>query len=445
MVIDQFAILHADITCVRYNNSVCNGIAYFYLTRRVGALCDAQLRCSIFCCDCCCCFNFFGIIPAFCCSIRLYNVHNRTCIHISLCHCVGVSECCLFIRSKCKGLITKICMIIDQFASLDTDVACVRYDNCVSDLIPYSNTACRVSYLGDTQFCFSIFCCYCCCRSDFCRIISTLCCSICLDNVYDLTCIHISLCHFVGVGKLCTFIRCESKCLVTQIRMIIDQFAILNTDVAGVSNLDYISHSVTDFHTACRVSFLSDAQFCCCSNGCYCRCCADFCWIISAFCYGISFYRVLDLTSVHICLRYRIIISKCSLFTWCKCKCLVTQICMIIDQFAILNTDVAGVCNLDCISHSVTDFYSGCRICCLGDAQFGFCCFCCDCRSCFYLFRIFATCCFSVSCSNVNDRASVNICLSHYIGKCKCLRFTRIQLCFCPTSREFFIRHNDIT
>ena len=215
-------------------------------------------------------------------------------------------------------------MVINKFACPDTDVACVLYDHRISDLIPYCKTTCWVCILRDAQFCCSILCFHCRCRSDFCRIISTLRCSICLDNVYDLTCIYISLSHCVSVGKLSTFIRCESKCLITKVRMVIDQFASLDTDVACVLYDHRVSDLIPYCNTTCWACSLRDAQFCCCF---FCRhfCCrSDFCRVVSTLRCSICLNNVNDLTCIYISLRNCVGVSEYCLLVWSKCKSLIT-------------------------------------------------------------------------------------------------------------------------
>ena len=424
MVIDQFAILHADITCVHYNNSVCNDIAYFYLTRRVGALCDAQFCCCFFCSHRCCCFNFFRIVSAFRCRVRCYYVHDLACVNVYLRNYVSISEFSAFSRCEVKRFVTQIGMVVIERAILDANITFIFNGNGICYRSACFYAARRARCLCDAKLCCCIFCCDCCCCFNFFRIISAFRCRVRCYYVHDLTRVDVFLCHCVSVFEACFFTWSKSKGLVTKICVIIFKHAVFDAHVACVLHYHCVCNSVAYCYVFRWFRALCDAQFCCCIFCCDCCFCFNFFRIISAFRCRVRCYYVHDLACVDIFLGHFVSVFEACFFTWSKSKGLVTKICVIIFKHAVFDAHVACVLHYDCVCNSVAYCNFACRVCILRDAQLC-CCFFCRyfcCRSDFC--RIISTLCCRVRCYYVHDLACVDIFLGHFVSVFEACFFT---------------------
>ena len=327
-------------------------------------------------------------------------------------------------------------MIIRKCAFFDSYIALVLHDDFVVDRFAYSYAFCRFCFLCDAKLSLCRFCCYCCCCLSFCRVFTSLRCCISLDCIDNLTCIDVSLSHRICVLKLCCFGRCECECLISQVCMIIDQLAVLDAYIALVLNDNFVVDCVAYSYALCRICFLCDAQLSCCFLCCYCCSCRNFLRIFASLRCCISLYYVNDFSSIHICLCHFICISELCCLSRCKCECLISQVCMVIDQLTGLDAYIALVLNGNFVVDRVAYCYAFCRFCFLCDAQLSLCRFCCNCCCCCDFCRVFTSFSCCVCFDYVHDRACIDICLCNFVciselcclSRCQCECLSR-QIC----------------
>ena len=158
--------------------------------------------------------------------------------------------------------------------------------------------------------------------------------------------------------------------------MVVIELAVLDTYIASVLDNDCIWDLVIDCYSFCRVSGLSDTQFCSCFLCSYCSGRLDFFRIIAADCCCICCDYIHYLSSIDVCLSHFISVSEGCLFIWCECECLSGKICVIVHQLAFLDTHITLVLNNYGVCDRVSDCSIFCRIGSLGNAQFSFCILC---------------------------------------------------------------------
>ena len=260
MVIFQFAGLHAYVANILHYYRIGYRSTDCHTTCRGSALGDAQFCLRLFRGYSRRRFNFLRIISAYCCCVRLYNVHNLAIVDILLGHGVGVGDFfCFLTGSQCECLTAQVSMVINQFAVLHAYIADVLHYHSVGDRITDLSTACRISALGNAQFRLRFFCGYCCCCRNFLRIISAYCRCVRLYDVHDLARVDILLCHGVGVSEGCFLIGSQGKCLVTQVSMVINQLAVLHAYIADVLHYYRVGYRITNSYAVCRICTLCDA------------------------------------------------------------------------------------------------------------------------------------------------------------------------------------------
>ena len=356
MIVCQLAVLDTYVANVLDDDCVLDLIAYckasFYLA---CFLRDIQFSLCFFSCNCCRSLDLLRIIASDCCRISCDCILDLTGINICLSHFISISVGYGCTRLKPKALAGQICMVVCKYTVRNIYVAHILDCDCVSDLFADRYAFCRISGLSDAQLCCSLFCSDSCGCLDLLRIIASDCCRISCDSILDLTGIYILLRHRIGVSEGCLFIRCQCESLTRQICVVIVELAVLDTYITSVLDDDSISDLVIDTYVLCRISGLSDTQFCSCFLCLNCCGSLDLFRSLAADCCRVSLDGVHDLARINICLCYFICISEFSLFARFKCKCLCRQISMIIVERAVLDCNIALVLDLYGVCYCVAN------------------------------------------------------------------------------------------
>ena len=315
-------------------------------------------------------------------------------------------------------------MVINQLAVLHAHVAAVRYNDSVRNSVTDLDAARRSRSLRNAQFRCRIFSSDSCRRFHFRRIVAACCSRVRLDDVHDAACVDVSLRYRVGVGEFCSLARLKCKRLVAQVGVVINQLAVLHAHIAAVRYDDSVRNSVTDLDAARRVRALRDAQLRSCRfSSDSCRC-ADFRRIVAACCSRVRLDDVHDAACVDVSLRYRVGVGEFCSLARLKCKRLVAQVGVVINQLAVLHAHIAAVRYDDSVRNSVTDLDAARRVRALRDRDAG----------CRFLgrhrlvirrgHRLVARILAGGS-RSVLDLASVNVCLLHHIRGRRSRRLAR--------------------
>ena len=100
---------------------------------------------------------------------------------------------------------------------------------------------------------------------------------------------------------------------------------------------------------------------------------------------------------------------------------------MVVLKLAGFDTYIANILDYYGVCDRVTDRSTGCRFCCLSDAQFGCCIFSFYCRCCCYLCRIISADCCRIRFDGVHDLAGIDVILGHCVSVLEGCLFTRCQ------------------
>ena len=210
--------------------------------------------------------------------------------------------------------------------------------------------------------------------------------------------------------------------------MIVRKCSVCDTYIADILDNYRVSDIVSDLNILSWICCLGDTQLSSCILCSYCSCCLDLVRILAAYRCRVRFDDIHDTACVDIILCYLIGVLEGCLFIWCKCECLSRKICVIVRKCSVCDTYIADV--LDCygVSDRVTDRNTGCRFCCLGNAQLSSCCLSRNCSCCRYLCRFVTADCCCIRFDDVHYLARINIILCHCICVSEGCLFVRSEL-----------------
>ena len=344
MIIIQYAILNAYISSIGYYYLVTDCIASIkILALTFNYLGNAEFCFCSFSRYCRRCFNFFRIFSSCSRCISGYSIHDLACVYVSLSYFVSVSELCFCIRCKVECLVAEINMIVFKYAILDRYITFVLNNYGVLDLIANCYILCRISSLGDAEFCFCSLSRYCRRCFNFFRIFSS--CGSCIGRycIHDLACVYVSLSYFVSVSEFCFCSRRKVECLAAEISVIIIQHTILDAYISGICNYHSICYCIAYSNSACGGCSLGDVQLSGCSLCSYLYGCI-ICYVFVLGILTCRRYGVVDLTLIHVSLCHCVGVGDSFLLgSGCQVKCFFFEFYQRIIKCDSLNGNISGV------------------------------------------------------------------------------------------------------
>ena len=259
-------VLDRDVAGIRYQNQIRDHVSD--LVRhivRIRILFDRQLcvcrdrrdRCGCGCGD---------VVVLRILTGRGDRIHDLARVDVALLHRVGVGDRLRAVRREIERRFINGNERIAERNALDRYVAAVGDDDRIGDHVADLCVARLARGLRNRQSrsrCGGRDRCAC---FDFRRVVAAHRCRVRLDRVHDLARVDVRLRDGIGVSERCFFARSELERLAGEIRVIVDELAALDCDVADVLDRDRVGDRVARRHAAHRRRLLGDADLRICSD-----------------------------------------------------------------------------------------------------------------------------------------------------------------------------------